>query len=137
MLLLRSVLAHAPDATCCEGWIDEEFAAFCGGEVPAAFGLELIAQTAAVHHRLVQRFAGAAHQRAARGLLLGSRRMELGARVFPVARPLRVKIIGGAAAPGPGGLIRFEGSVSAEDGTILARGDATVLEMRSDEAQLA
>lgn len=137
MLLLRRVLAHSAAETCCEGWLDEEFARFCGGEIPAAFGLELIAQSAAVHHGLVQLGRGAAHAPAARGLLLGSRRLELGARSLPVGEPLRVTVLGGQEPPGVGGLIRFEGSVAAADGTMLACGDATVLEWRPDDAQLA
>lgn len=137
MLLLRSVLVHALGETCCEGWLDEPFASFCGGEVPVALGLELIAQAAAVHHGLLQLARGSAHVPAARGLLLGSRRLELGARVLPIMQPLRVTVMGGQEPPGPGGLIRFEGSVTAADGTLLVRGDATVLEWRPDDVQIA
>ena len=137
MLLLRSVLSHAPDETCCEGWIDGEFARFCGGEVPAAFGLELIAQTAAVHHGLTQLAAGSPYRRASRGLLLGSRRLEIGARTLPAGQPLRVTVTGGSTPPAPGGLIRFEGRVVGPGGVMLARGDATVLEMRPDDVPIA
>ena len=137
MLLLRSVVSHAPGETCCEGWIDGDFARFCGGEVSIAFGLELIAQTAAVHHGLTQLAAGAPHRRASRGLLLGSRRLELGARTLPLSRSLLVTVTGGSTPPAPGGLIRFEGSVIDPDGVILARGDATVLEMRPDDVPIA
>ena len=132
MLLLRAVLAHAPGETCCEGGFDATFAAACDGEIPAAFGLELIAQTAAVHHALGQLASGAGHIRAARGLLLGSRRLRLGARTLPADEPLRVTINGGLEPPGPGGLIRFEGRVESATGEILASGDATVLEWRPD-----
>lgn len=137
MLLLRSVISHSLGETCCEGWIDEEFAGFCGGEVPGALGLELIAQTAAVHHGLMQLAAGSVHTRASRGLLLGSRRLELGARSLPIGESLRVVVAGGSAPATAGGLIRFEGSVFRSDGVVLARGDATVLEMRPDDVQLA
>ena len=129
MLLLRSVRAHAPQETVCETTFDAAFAQACGGEVPAAFGLELIAQAAAVHHALTQLAAGGVHVRAARGLLLGSRRLDLRARTLPVGRPLVVTVAGGGGPPGLGGLIRFEGRVEDAAGAILARGDATVLEM--------
>ncbi len=132
MLLLRAVLAHRPEETCCEGWFDETFAQECGGTVPAAFGLELIAQTAAVHHGLRQRTEGRAHDPAARGLLLGSRRLALGSRSLPVGASLRVTVFDGGNAPGPGGLIRFEGRVEDTAGQVLASGDATVLEWRPD-----
>ena len=137
MLLLRSVLAHAAGETCCEGWLDESFADACGGDIPAAFGLDLIAQAAAVHHGLLQRSKCGAHTPAARGLLLGSRRLELRAHVLPIAQPLRVTVNGGQEPPGPGGLIRFEGSVAAPDGALLVRGDATVLEWRPDDVRIA
>ncbi len=132
MLLLRAVRTHAPGETSCEAWFDEGFARACGGEVPAAFGLELIAQAAAVHHALAQVAAGGEHVRAARGLLLGSRRLNLRARTLPVGATLLVTVRGGDEPPGPGGLIRFEGSVEDAGGQILASGDATVLEMRAD-----
>ncbi len=137
MLLLRSVLSHAPGETCCEGWFDERFAELCGGEIPSALGLELIAQAAAAHHGLNRLGKGSPHAPAARGLLLGSRRLELGARCLPVNQPLRVTIRGGEEPPGAGGLIRFEGTVATMDGVMLARGDATVLEWRPDEIQAA
>ncbi len=133
MLLIRAVRSHVPGETVCEAVFDESFAHACGGEVPAAFGLELIAQAAAVHHALAQTAAGGVHVRAARGLLLGSRRLDLRVRSLPVGEALVVTVAGGSEPPGPGGLIRFEGQVVNAAGTILARGDATVLEMRSDE----
>lgn len=134
MLLLRAVQAHAPSETTCEARFDEAFSHACGGEVSAAFGLELIAQAAAVHHALAQLAAGREYVRAARGLLLGSRRLDLRVRVLPVAEPLFVTVRGGGEPPGPGGLIRFEGSVMNAAGQILASGDATVLEMRPEVA---
>ena len=134
MLLLRAVRSHAPGETSCEAWFDEGFARACGGEVPAAFGLELIAQAAAVHHALVQVAAGGMHVRAARGLLLGSRRLNLRTRTLPVGETLLVTVRGGGEPPGPGGLIRFEGGVEDPDGQTLASGDATVLEIRPDAA---
>lgn len=134
MLLLRAVRAHAPGETVCEAVFDEAFARTCGGEVPAAFGLELIAQAAAVHHALSQLAAGGVHVRAARGLLLGSRRLKLGVRALPVGEGLTVTVTGGGEPPGPGGLIRFEGKVAGADGAVLVQGDATVLEMRPDDA---
>ena len=137
MLLLRSVISHTPAETCCEGWLDERFAAFCGGEVPAALGLELIAQAAAAHHGLLQSGCGKAQPPATRGLLLGSRRLELGARVLPVGEALRVTVVGNLEPPGAGGLIRFEGRVTSGAGILLVRGDATVLEWRPDTVQLA
>ena len=132
MLLLRAVLAHAPGETTCEGSFDRAFAGACGGEVTAAFGLELIAQAAAVHHALNQLAAGAEHVRAPRGLLLGSRRLRLGSRSLPTDEPLRVTVLGGTEPPGLGGLIRFEGRVEDTAGRLLASGDATVLEWRPD-----
>ncbi len=133
MLLIRAVRSHAPGQTVCETVFDESFAFACGGEIPAAFGLELIAQAAAVHHALAQIAAGGVHVRAARGLLLGSRKLDLRVRSLPVGETLVVTVAGGGEPPGPGGLIRFEGEVADAAGTLLARGDATVLEMRSDE----
>lgn len=130
MLLLRAVLSHGRETTSCEGWFDEAFARACGGEVPAAFGLELIAQAAAVHHKLRQRGQGENHPAATRGLLLGSRRLTLGGRSLPVGVSLRVTVFDGGQEPGPGGLIRFEGRVEDNAGRILASGDATVLEAR-------
>ena len=129
MLLLRAVLSHQPGQTCCEGWCDETFARACGGAVPVAFGLEMIAQAAAVHHGLRQRTIGA-YQPARRGLLLGSRRLTLGSRSLPVGEPLRVTVFDGGQEPGPGGLIRFEGRVEDAAGHLLTSGDATVLEAR-------
>lgn len=120
MLLLRAVLSHAPGETWCEAGIDAGFAAACGGEAPAAFALELIAQAAAAHHGLATR-----GPQATRGLLLGSRRLLLHCRALPTGEPLRVGIRGGAAA---GSLIRFEGRVEDAAGRLLAEGDATVLE---------
>ena len=132
MLLLRAVRAHAPGETVCEAGFDEAFARACGGEVPAAFGLELIAQAAAVHHALTQLAAGEEHVRAGRGLLLGSRRLGLRVRSLPVGETLVVVVAGGGGPPGPGGLIRFEGRVENAAGTVLAQGDATVLEVQAD-----
>ena len=137
MLLLRSVVSHSMEETCCEGWLDETFAHFCGGEIPGAFGLELIAQAAAVHHGLLRIGDGHAYAPATRGLLLSSRRLEVMARALPIGQSLRVTVRGGHEPPGVGGLIRFEGSVVSADGVLLARGDATVLEARPDNVQLA
>ena len=133
MLLLRAVLAHRREETCCEGWFGESFVRACGGEVSSAFGLELIAQAAAVHHALCQGTDDYPHTPAARGLLRGSRRLALGARSLPVNEPLRVTVIDGGQGPGLGGLIRFEGQVENAAGQLLASGDATVLESRPDE----
>ena len=137
MLLLRAVRTHAPGETVCEAVFDEAFARACGGEVTAAFGLELIAQAAAIHHALAQLASGRAHVRAARGLLLGSRRLGLRVRSLPVSETLVVTVTGGSEPPGPGGLIRFEGRVEDAAGTLLAGGDATVLEMTADDAPAA
>ena len=134
MLLLSAVLSHQAGVTCCAGGFDPAFVAACGGEVPAAFGLEMIAQAAAVHHALNQLNKGEQHVRAARGLLLGSRRLQLSGGPLPVDEPLRVTVRGGDEPPGPGGLIRFEGQVEGADGGLLASGDATVLEWRLDAA---
>ena len=128
MLLLRAVLSHAPEETRCEACIDPDFAAACGGEAPAAFALEMIAQAAAAHHGLATR-----GPRATRGLLLGSRRLILHCRALPTGQPLRVVVRGGDAA---GNLMRFEGRVEDAAGRILAEGDATVLEELPD-AQVA
>ena len=132
MLLLRAVLSHDPGETCCEGGFDPAFAAACGGEVSAAFGLEMIAQAAAVHHALVHLDGGGEHTRAAHGLLLGSRRLQLTGGPLPLGEPLRVTVLGGQEPPGPGGLIRFTGRVETAAGGLLASGDATVLEWRPD-----
>lgn len=136
MLLLRRVLEHTAVRTVCEGGFDEDFARVGGGEVSAAFGLELIAQAAAVHHGLRQRASGQEPMRATRGLLLGSRRLKLGARTLPVGAPLRVTVFDGGHEPAVGGMIRFEGSVEDATGLVLAAGDATVLERR-DDVQIA
>ena len=130
MLLLRAVLSHQPEQTCCEGWFDETFARACGGSVPVAFGLELIAQAAAVHHGLRAGGNGGHPGSATRGLLLGSRRLKFESRSLPVGEPLRVTVFDGGHEPGPGGLIRFEGRVEDAAGRILSSGDATVLESR-------
>jgi predicted hotdog family 3-hydroxylacyl-ACP dehydratase len=132
MLLLRAVLGHSEAETCCEGWFDSDFAQFCGGVVPIAFALELIAQTAAVHHGLCELARGREFARAARGLLLGSRRLELLAAALPIAEPLKVTVFGGSEPPGLGGLIRFAGRVENAAGDLLAAGDATVIEVRPD-----
>lgn len=133
MLLLRAVRSHAPGETTCEAEFDEAFVRANGGEVAGAFGLELIAQAAAAHHALAQIAAGGTHVRAARGLLLGSRRLQLCKRTLPVGETLLVTVRGGVEPPGPGGLIRFEGSVVDARNETLASGDATVLEMRLGE----
>ncbi len=133
MLLLRSVLSHDAGQTCCEGWLDAGFARSCGGEVSAAFGLELIAQSAAVHHNLRQRATGHEPVAASRGLLLGSRRLDLRSRVLPVSEALRVTVFDHGQGPGAGGMIRFEGRVEDSTGNPLVAGDATVLEWRPDE----
>ena len=132
MLLVRAVLSYHPGETCCEGIFEADFARICGGEVTAAFGLELIAQTAAVHHGLCERASGCSHAPAARGLLLGSRRLDLQVRSFPVGEPLRVLVVDSGQGPGVGGLIRFEGRVQDSAGRTLVSGDATVLEWRPD-----
>ncbi len=129
MLLLREVISHSPEETRCEAIIDADFAAACGGEAPAAFALEMIAQAAAAHHGLCLREPG---PRATRGLLLGSRRFQLNGRALPTGQPLQVIVIG-AAAPS-GGLIRFEGRVEDLAGRVLASGDATVLESPAEVA---
>ena len=133
MLLIRAVRSHAPGETVCETRFDERFARACGGEVPAAFGLELIAQAAAVHHALRQLASVGVHVPAARGLLLGSRRLDLWVRALPVGEELVVTVTDNGAPPGPGGLIRFEGRLEDGAGTTLAQGGATVLEMRPGE----
>ena len=132
MLLLKRVLSHEAGETCCEGELDADLIAACGGEVSAVFGLEMIAQATAVHSALAQTAGGLGHVRAGRGLLLGSRRLQLGAGCLPTGESLRVTVFGGAEPPGPGGLIRFTGRVEDDSGRILASGDATVLEMRPD-----
>lgn len=137
MLLLRAVVSHEAGATTCEGGFDDTFAGFCGGEVSAAFGLELIAQAAAVHHGLRQRSTGESPGPASRGLLLGSRRLQLEARNLPVGEPLQVTILDGGQGPGSGGMIRFEGRVENAAGQILVAGDATVLEWRSEDEPAA
>lgn len=135
MLLLRAVLSHRPEETCCEGWFEETFARACGGGVvPATFGLELIAQAAAVHHGLRRRADGYAPDPAARGLLLSSRRLALGSRSLPINEALKVTVLDGGQEPTPGGLIRFEGRVEDAAGRVFASGDATVLEWRPDAA---
>ena len=136
MLFLRAVLSHAPEQTCCEGSFPVAFVEACGGEVPSAFGLELIAQAAAVHHGLRQRAGSREHAPATRGLLLGSRRLDLRVRSLPQEIPLRVTVLDDGQGPGVGGLIRFEGHVEDFAGRLLAAGDATVLEARPD-VQLA
>ena len=130
MLLLRAVISHAPDMTRCEAGFSPRFVEACGGEVAAAFGLEMIAQAAAVHHALRQRTETTAHTAAVRGLLLGSRRLRLERGSLPLDRPLQVVVAGGLEPPGLGGLIRFEGRVEDAHGDVLVRGDATVLEER-------
>ena len=132
MLLLRAVLSHSEVETSCGGWFEPAFAQLCGGEVPIAFALELIAQTAAVHHGLCELARGAGFARAKRGLLLGSRRLELLARTLPASERLKVTVFAGQEPPSPGGLIRFEGRVENAAGACLASGDATVLEWRPD-----
>ena len=131
MLLLRTVLTHAPGETCCEAHLGAHFARACGGQVTAAFGLELIAQAAAVHHALCQLETVGGHTRAVRGLLLSSRRLHLSARTLPTDESLTVVVTSGLGPPGPGGLIRFEGRVEVL-GRVLVSGDATVLEWRPD-----
>ena len=132
MLLLRAILAHAPGETSCEGYFDAAFAGFCGGEVSSVFALELIAQAAAVHHGLIRWTRSREIERATRGLLLGSRKLDLRGRTLPLEEPLRVFVLGGDAPAGPGGLIRFAGRVEDSAGAVLASGDATVLEWRPD-----
>ena len=136
MLLLKTVLSHRPGETCCEGVFDTVFAAACGGHVSSAFGLELIAQTAAVHHGLRVQAEGCHHAPATRGLLLGSRKLDLRTRSLPVNEPLRVTVVDDGQGPGVGGMIRFEGRVEDAAGRVLVSGDATVLEWRPD-TQLA
>ena len=133
MLLLHAVIAHAMDSTRCEARFSLRFVEACGGEVTAAFGLEMIAQAAAVHHALRLRTEKTGHVPAVRGLLLGSRRLRLERRCLPINRPLHVVVMGGQEPPGPGGLIRFEGRVEDAEGRVLVNGDATVLEWRPDE----
>ena len=132
MLLLRAVLSHAPEETCCEASFGADFARSCGGEITAAFGLELIAQAAAVHHGLCAREQDRTHLPASRGLLLGSRRLAMRTRTLPVDEPLRVTVFDAGQGPGVGGLIRFEGRVENAAGRALVSGDATVLEWRPD-----
>ena len=136
MLLLRTVWSHGAGETCCEGTFDPAFAAACGGHVSSAFGLELIAQAAAVHHGLRAQAAGHTQAPATRGLLLGSRKLDLRTRSLPVNEPLRVTVFDHGQGPGTGGMIRFEGRVEDATGRVLVSGDATVLEWRPD-TQLA
>lgn len=137
MLLLEAVVSHQAGQTVCAARFDEGFAQHGGGEVSAAFGLELIAQAAAVHHGLRQRAAGNGHPPATRGLLLGSRRLQLDARTLPVGATLHVTVLDGGPGPGSGGMIRFEGRVETVGGTALVSGDATVLEIRPEDVGLA
>lgn len=137
MLLLVAVVSHEAGRTVCAARFDEGFASHTGGEVSAAFGLELIAQAAAVHHGLHQLAAGKGPAPAARGLLLGSRRLRLDVRTLPVGEILHVTVVEGGAGAGSGGMIRFEGQVETIKGAALVSGDATVLEIRPDDVQLA
>lgn len=152
-LLLRQVLTHGPTETVCETVFDPDFVRLFGGgdaaggfTVPAAFALELIAQAMAVHDGL-RRHGEAASQSprrlaATRGLLLGSRRFELLVRTLPAGVPLRIVAGGdnddggndGEASPAAAstGLVRFRGRVEDQAGTILAHGNVTVLETRSE-----
>lgn len=126
MLLLRAVLSHTPEETRCAAIIDAAFAAACGGEASVVFALEMIAQAAAAHRGLC---LGGAGPRATRGLLLGSRRLQLRCRALPTGQLLTVVVLGASAA---GGLIRFEGRVEDATGRVLAAGDVTVLESTVD-----
>ena len=132
MLLLTAVQSHGPGATTCLARFSPDFAEACGGGVSAVFGLELIAQTAAVHHGLRSRETGPSRPAATSGLLLGSRRLRFAQPRLPAGEDLRVTVFDGGPGPGAGAMIRFEGQVETSGGKLLVSGDATVLEVRPD-----
>lgn len=141
MLLLREILTHDDARTVCLARFTSADAALlrdADNTLPATLGLELIAQTMAVHDGLRRRAEN--RPRATRGLLLGSRRFELLARALPLGTPLHVIASGqlNAAPVASAGLVRFEGRVESADGTLVyARGDVTVLEHRPPGAETA
>lgn len=116
MRLLRRVLAHAEDETLCEAAV-EDAALFAqdDGSVPAWLALEWMAQCIAAHGGLLAR-ARAEPPRP--GLLVGSRRVLLGADAFPAGARLRVRA---RHAAGDARLLAFDCNVAdGEDGAALA-----------------
>ena len=98
MRLLARVVAHTPDATTCELEVAASaLFADANGAVPAWLALEWMAQCCAVHGGLAARDVGAPP---ARGMLVGSRRLDLARRSFGRAETLRVsaRFVGTAGA---------------------------------------
>jgi predicted hotdog family 3-hydroxylacyl-ACP dehydratase len=117
MLLLDSVVEHAPEFTICS--VDLRASALfadADGGVPSWLGLEYIAQCAAVHGGLVR---PAGHPPRP-GLLLGSRRLHLHTDRFEPDQPdLEVMA---RHHRGESGLVAFDGSVKNPQGDVLAEG---------------
>jgi predicted hotdog family 3-hydroxylacyl-ACP dehydratase len=118
MRWLLRVTAHAGDETECEADLGAlRLIAGPDGSVPAHAALELAAQCAAAHARLVASEAGPPRI----GYLLGTRRFTLFARALPAKRQLlvRVRRLWG----GELGAVSFDSELrDAESGDVLASG---------------
>ena len=132
MLLLESVLEHDFAKTACSAHIGpDHLFADRDGSVPSWVGIELMAQCAAVHGGLTARSAGAEPRP---GLLLGSRRLQLGVPSFAAGQRLRVEA---RHHRGVAGLVAFDATIcDARGGAPLAEGRINVYLLR-DYSELA
>jgi predicted hotdog family 3-hydroxylacyl-ACP dehydratase len=132
MLLLETVLEHEPTQTTCSAHIGpDHLFADRDGSVPSWVAIELMAQCAAVHGGLTARRAGAEPRP---GLLLGSRRLQLGVPSFAPGQRLRVEA---SHHRGEAGLVAFDATVwDARGGAPLAEGRINVY-LLQDFSELA
>ena len=109
MLLLDRVLdfdaqsAVAEYAPCRDAWYSD-----ANGEMPAWIGIELMAQTIAVHAGLIKRSEGLP---AKPGALLGSRRYTSTLPSFAAGQPLRIEAA--VIYSDPGGFSAYQCSIAA------------------------
>jgi predicted hotdog family 3-hydroxylacyl-ACP dehydratase len=127
MRLLDRVLSHSRDCTrCAADPAASAVLAHPDGSVPAWIGLEYMAQCIAVHGGLAARASGVAPKV---GVLLGARRLEVGARDLAPGTELVVEARHHA---GESGLVAFDCAVSvAADGAPLVRGRLNVYILES------
>jgi predicted hotdog family 3-hydroxylacyl-ACP dehydratase len=127
MLLLSSVIEHAPDRTTCVVEVDRsELFRDPEGYVPAWVGLEYLAQCTAVYGSLVARARGKAPRF---GFFIGGRRLSLHVDRFRPGQRLHVSV---RHLRGDNGLVAFDGTIQdAGGGAPLVEGRLSVYSVES------
>ncbi|MCM8614104.1 beta-hydroxyacyl-ACP dehydratase [Accumulibacter sp.] len=124
MLLLTGMLEADAESATCEAMPDAKaWYAESDGTMPAWIGIELMAQTIAVHVALIARRAG---RRPRPGVLLGTRAYRAGADRFPVGQPLQ--ITARSTHRDATGLGAYDCTLADDRGTVLAMAAITVYE---------